>query len=65
MTKPNIHTHTAAICKKLGLEAHMVRRLDITPSSVSAEVFLANDEGNKFIKDGEVAIETREFEVTA
>lgn len=78
MTKPNIHQHTAAICKKLGLEPNMVRRLDITPRSVTAEVYLADENGSKYVVPTkaylndtdyelttQVAMETRTFEVNA
>ena len=66
MTKPNIHQPVVAICEKLGLEPILVRSMEITPSSVTAQVFLTNEKGSKYIKeDGNVALETREFKVTA
>jgi hypothetical protein len=66
MTKPNIHSHTSAICKKLGLEPHLVRSMTVTPTNVEAEVFLTDENGSKYIKDdGNVALETRTFEVVA
>ena len=58
MTKPNIHPHTAAICKKLGLEPNMVRRLDITPSGVIAEVYLADENGSKYMVPTQEALPT-------
>jgi hypothetical protein len=51
MTPPNIHKHTAAICRKLGLEPKNVRQLTITPRSVEAEVYLVNEKGSKYLVD--------------
>lgn len=65
--KPNIYEPVSAICSLLDLgDPRNVRRLDITPTLVTAEVYELHDAGSKFVRDdGSAAIEIRTVEVAA
>ena len=48
------------LCERLGVDAKLVRSITITPNAITADVFLVNDQGSKFIKDdGHPALETQ------
>jgi len=48
------------LCERLGVDAKLVRSITITPTAITADVFLTNDQGSKFVKDdGHVALETQ------
>jgi hypothetical protein len=62
--KLNIHENVSGICSQLGIEPALVRRLDVTPTSVTAEVYKRNEQGSKYVdEDGEAAVEHFQFDV--
>ncbi len=61
----DINEPITAICGALGLDPMMVLRLDMTPTAVTAELFVPDENGAKHIdKEGRVAMETRTFKVS-
>lgn len=63
--KIDIAPEIDALCAKLGLDKTFVQFMTFEPSQVTASVYLANDEGSKYINDdGTVALEARQFAVT-
>ena len=48
------------LCERMGVDAKLVRSITITPKAITADVFLVNEQGSKFVKDdGHVALETQ------
>lgn len=61
---PNLYEPVAEICRLLNLKPGNVRRLDITPKSVTAEVLRLNEHGYKYV-DPETdapAVDVRTFD---
>lgn len=65
--KIDISHEVKAICAKLYLEPKNVKRLDIYPAMVTAEVYLLNEHGSKYVdvESGLAAFETKSFSVAA
>lgn len=52
------------ICERLGLSYTFVRAMVFSPNELTAIVYLANEQGQKYLVEGEPAVETRVFRVT-
>ena len=62
--KTNIHHEIFALCEVLKLVPMDVRRFEITPTKVVADVYLRNENGSKYVNDdGDAATEVHEFQV--